>query len=148
VQLRITVEGERGQVIDSVTRDLTLPDFTKVEVSMGTPRVYRGRTVRDLASIRANSSAVPTADREFSRAERLLIRADAYTPGEVQPKISARLLNRNGQKMSDLPVQMSGATGELEMPLSALPAGDYLIELNAAAESGTAQEIIAFRIGR
>jgi hypothetical protein len=34
------------------------------------------------------------------------------------------------------------------MPLSALPAGDYLIELNAAAESGTAQEIIAFRIGR
>ena len=148
VQLRITVEGERGQVIDSVTRELTLPDFTKVEVSMGTPRVYRGRTVRDLASIRANSSAVPTADREFSRAERLLIRADAYTPGEVQPKVSARLLNRNGQKMSDLPVQMSGATGELEMPLSALPAGDYLIELNAAAESGTAQEIIAFRIGR
>jgi VWFA-related protein len=149
LQLRITVEGERGQVIDSVTREVTLPDFTKVEVSMGTPRVFRGRTVRDIANIRANPASIPTADRDFSRAERLLVRVDAYTPGEVQPKVSARLLNRNGQKMSDLPVQTSGGpTAELELPLSALAAGDYLIELNAAAESGTAQEMIAFRIGR
>jgi hypothetical protein len=149
VQLRITVEGQRGQVIDSVTRELTLPDFTKVEVSMGTPRVFRGRTVRDLANIRANAAAIPTADREFSRTERLLVRVDAYTPGEVQPKVTARLLNRSGQKMADLPVQMpAGPTAELELALSSLPTGDYLIELNAAAESGTAQEMIAFRIGR
>jgi hypothetical protein len=139
----------RGQVIDSVTRELTVPDFTKVEVTMGTPRVFRGRTVRDLANIRANPAAVPTADRDFSRAERLLVRVDAYTPGGVTPKVTARLLNRNGQKMSDLPIQTpAGGSAELEFALSALPAGDYLIELNAAAESGTAQEMIAFRIGR
>jgi VWFA-related protein len=149
LQLRITVEGQRGQVIDSVTRELTLPDFTKVEVSMGTPRVFRGRTVRDLANIRANAASVPTADREFSRTERLLVRVDAYTPGEIQPKVTARLLNRNGQKMADLPVQTPASSpAELELALSSLPAGDYLIELNAAAESGTAQEMIAFRIGR
>ncbi|MGB2713167.1 MAG: VWA domain-containing protein [Vicinamibacterales bacterium] len=149
LQLRITVEGARGQVIDSLTRELTLPDFTKVEVTMGTPRVFRGRTVRDIANIRANPGSIPTADREFSRAERLLIRVDAYTPGGITPKVTARLLNRTGQKMSDLPVQVpEGGGAELELPLSALPAGDYLIELNAAAESGTAQEMIAFRIGR
>jgi hypothetical protein len=63
--------------------------------------------------------------------------------------MSARLLNRNGQKMADLPVQTpEGASPELELSLSALPAGDYLIELNATAESGSAQEVIAFRIGR
>jgi VWFA-related protein len=149
LQLRITVEGQRGQVIDSVTRELTLPDFTKVEVSMGTPRVFRGRTARDIANIRANAASIPTTDREFSRTERLLVRVDAYTPGEIQPKVTARLLNRNGQKMADLPVQMPASpTAELEFALSSLPAGDYLIELNAAAESGTAQEMIAFRIGR
>jgi hypothetical protein len=143
------VEGQRGQVIDSVTRELTLPDFTKVEVSMGTPRVFRGRTARDIANIRANAASIPTTDREFSRTERLLVRVDAYTPGEIQPKVTARLLNRNGQKMADLPVQMPASpTAELEFALSSLPAGDYLIELNAAAESGTAQEMIAFRIGR
>lgn len=149
LQLRITVEGARGQVIDSVTRELTLPDFTKVEVAMGTPRVFRGRTVRDIASIRANPAAIPTADRDFSRTERVLVRFDAYTPGGIAPKMTARLLNRNGQKMADLPVQTpEGGSPELELALSALPAGDYLIELNATAESGTAQEVIAFRIGR
>jgi hypothetical protein len=52
--------------------------------------------------------------------------------------------------MSDLPVRQ-GATGqsELELALSPLAAGEYLIELNAKSESGSsAQELIAFRVGR
>ena len=43
--LKIVVEGSRGEVVDSVSRELTLPDFTRVQVSLATPRVYRGRTV-------------------------------------------------------------------------------------------------------
>ncbi len=149
VQLRISVEGKKGQVIDSLTRELTLPDFTRVEVSFGTARVFRGRTVRDLATIKANPASIPTTEREFSRTERLLIRADAYTPGNAAPTVTARLLNRGGQKMSDLPVQVAaGGTVEIELPLSSLPAGDYLIEMNAASNSGTAQELVAFKVGR
>jgi hypothetical protein len=38
---------------------------------------------------------------------------------------------------------------EIELALSSLAAGEYLIELNARSESGsTAQELIAFRVGR
>ena len=149
VQLRISVEGRRGQVIDSLTRELTLPDFTRVEVSFGTARVFRGRTVRELSNIKANPASIPTTEREFSRTERLLIRADAYTPGGVAPTVTARLLNRGGQKMSDLPVQVgAGGAVELELPLSSLPAGDYLIEMNATSNSGTAQELVAFKVGR
>jgi VWFA-related protein len=149
IQLRMNVEAARGQVVDSAVRELTLPDFTQVQVAFSTPRVFRGRTVRDLAAIKADLAAVPTADHEFSRTERLLVRVDAFAPGEARPEVTARLLNRAGAKMSDLPVQ--GAQGrpfELELPLSALPAGDYLIELNAKTPSGTAQEIFAFKVGR
>jgi VWFA-related protein len=146
--LRIVVEGERGQVIDSVTRELTLPDFTQVQVALATPRVFRGRTVRELATVRSSPDAAPTADREFSRTERLLIRTEAYTPGGVAPAVSARLLNRAGQKMADLPVQAQGAAADVELPLASLAPGDYLIEVNAKAESGTAQELIAFKVGR
>jgi VWFA-related protein len=149
LQLRITVEGARGQVIDSTTRELTLPDFTRVEVSFGTARVFRGRTVRELANIKSNAAAIPTADREFSRTERLLLRTDAYTPGGAAPEVTARLLNRSGNKMADLPLQISPAGAvELELPLASLPVGDYLIELNAKAPSGSAQELVAFKIGR
>ena len=38
--------------------------------------------------------------------------------------------------------------GEIELPLSSLAAGDYLIEMNAKTDSGTAQELIAFKVGR
>ena len=149
LQMKIVVEGQRGQVVDSVSRDLTLPDFTRVQVGLATPRVFRGRTVRDLNAIKANPDAVPTADRDFSRTDRLLVRIEAYTPGGAVPAMTARLLNRGGGKMADLPVQAGqGGAGDIELPLSSLAAGDYLIEINAKSESGTAQELIAFKVGR
>jgi hypothetical protein len=147
-QLRIVIEGTKGQVVDSVTRDLTLPDFSRVQVGLATPRVYRGRTVRDLNNIKANPAAPPTADREFTRTDRLLVRTEAYTPGGAVPEMTARLLNRAGTKMADLPVQAQGVGADIELPLASLPVGDYLIELNAKSEAGTAQELVAFKIGR
>jgi VWFA-related protein len=149
LQMRIVVEGQRGQVIDSVSRDLTLPDFTRVQVSLATPRVFRGRTVRDLTAIKTNPNAIPTADRDFSRTDRLLIRTEAYTPGGAAPALTARLLNRGGGQMAVLPVQAGpGGVGDIDLPLSAFAAGDYLIELNAKTDTGTAQELIAFKVGR
>jgi hypothetical protein len=63
--------------------------------------------------------------------------------------MTARLLNRTGQKMADLPVTaVPGAGGDVEFALGALPVGDYLIELNAKTDSGTAQELVAFKVGR
>jgi hypothetical protein len=52
--------------------------------------------------------------------------------------------------MSDLPVrQAAGAPSEIELALAPLAAGEYLIELNAKSEGGsTAQELVAFRVGR
>ena len=148
LQMKIVVEGQRGQVVDSVSRELTLPDFTRVQVALATPRVFRGRTVRDLKAIKANADAVPTADRDFSRTDRILVRTEAYTPGGAVPAMTARLLNRGGGKMADLPVQAGqGGVGDIELPLSSLAAGDYLIEINAKTDSGTAQELIAFKVG-
>jgi hypothetical protein len=51
--------------------------------------------------------------------------------------------------MSDVPVQLSSVgTAEIDLQLSSLAAGDYLIELNAKTDSGSAQEVIAFRVDR
>jgi VWFA-related protein len=150
LQLKMTVEGSRGQVLDTLGRDVTAPDFTSVTMSFGTPRVYRVRTIPELNALKANLNAVPTTEREFSRTDRLYVRADAYAPGGITPPVTARLLNRAGQQMADLKVQQApGRPAEIEMALSSLAAGEYLIELNARSEGGsTAQELIAFRVGR
>jgi hypothetical protein len=145
----MTVEADGGQVLDSSTRELTVPDYTKVQVSLGTPRLYRGRTARDLQTIRTDPAATPAVERVFSRTERLLLRVESYAPGDTRPAVTAKLLNRAGAMMSDLTLQ-AGPAGlfEAELPLSSLAAGEYLIELTAKSESGTAQDTIAFRVGR
>jgi VWFA-related protein len=148
VQLRISVEGARGEVLDSASRELTVPDFTSVSVSLGTPRFYRARTIRDLQTLKASGDAVPTAEREFSRTERVLIRADAYAPGGVQPTVAARLLNRGGDAMNDVPVQMAGATATIELTLANLAAAEYILELTAKTDAGSVQELLAFKVNR
>ena len=46
IEMKIVVENDRGQIIDSATQSLTLPDYAQTQVSFGTPRVYRARTAR------------------------------------------------------------------------------------------------------
>ncbi|HJR59483.1 MAG TPA: hypothetical protein VJ813_08800, partial [Vicinamibacterales bacterium] len=149
LQLRMTVEGDKGQVLDSSVRELTVPDYTQVQVSLGTPRVYRARTARDVQEIRANPAAVPAVDRDFSRAERILVRVESYAPGGITPTVTGRLLNRGGAAMADLTFK-PGADGvfETELALSAFAAGEYLIEFTAKTDAGTAQDTIAFKVGR
>jgi hypothetical protein len=148
IQLRISIEGARGEILDSASREVAVPDFTAVQVSLGTPRLYRARTVRDLQAIKASSDPMPTVDREFSRTERLLVRVDAYGPGGIQPAITARLLNRAGTPMADVPVQMTGPTGAIDLTLANLASAEYILELTAKAEAGTAQELVAIKVNR
>ncbi len=146
LQLRMVVQTADGEVMDASTRELTVPDYTKVQVSFGTPRVFRARTARDVQAVMSNVNAVPVADRSFARSDRIVVRVEAYAPGGVAPVVTARLLNRGGTAMADVPVRSSSGTSELELALAAYAAGEYLLELTGKTESGTAQEIVALRL--
>jgi VWFA-related protein len=148
LQLRMVVENSRGQVMDSATQELTVPDFSKAQVALSTPRVFKGRTVREIQTIKANANATPVADRNFSRADRVLVRVDAYSAAGTAPTVTARLLNRTGTSMADIPVQPLESGGALELTLSSLAAGDYVIEVNAKSDAAAAQELIAFKVSR
>ena len=148
VDLKIVVENDRGQVIDSTTQSLTVPDYAQAQVSFSTPRLYRARTAREALLVRNNVEAAPIASREFSRGERLLIRFDAYTASGPRPDVSAKLLNRTGATMADVPIQsVEGKPFLIDFPLASLAAGEYIIQVDARAPSGTAQQLIGFRVG-
>jgi hypothetical protein len=148
IELRMVVENEHGQVVDSTTESLTLPDYANPQVSFGTPRVYRARTAREMMLLKNNLDAPPIAKRDFSRAERLLIRVDAYAPSGEKPDVSAKLLNRDGHAMADVPVQSDqGKPFSIDLPLASLAPGEYVLELDAKAASGTAQQMVGFKIG-
>ena len=94
--------------------------------------------------------AVPTAAREFSRSERVFVRILTYGTGAAAPTLSARLLNRTGQPVADLPLT-AGAGGndnshDIDLTLSSLPAGEYLVEVTATGPAAPAKELVGFRI--
>jgi hypothetical protein len=147
VQLRIAVQNADAQVMDSSLQEMTVPDYTKVQVALGTPRLFRGRTPRDVQALMGNPTAVPTADRTFSRTEKMVVRVDTFGPGTSTPAVTAKLLNRGGTAMSDVQVHVTpDGTAHMEVPLAALAAGEYLLELTAKTDGGSAQEVLAFKL--
>src|SRR5205823_5466509 len=100
MQLRISVESAASDVLDSETREVAIPDLTASE-ALGTPAVFRARTVRELQQLKSDAQASPTASREFSRTDRVFVRVPVYDPNAT---VTAKLLNRAGNAMADLPV--------------------------------------------
>lgn len=149
LQLRISVEGANAQVLDTDTREVLVPDLSAPQVMISTPRVLVARNALELRSLVSNPDAVPAVGREFRRSDRLLMRFETYGPGDTAPPPTARLLNRAGQPMSDVPVRAAAVTGQphqIDLPLAGLAVGEYLLEIKAKSEAGEATELIAFRM--
>lgn len=149
IQLRVSVEGAAAQVLDSEVRELIVPDLTSPHTALGTPAVFRARTVREFAQLKADPDAVPLTLREFGRTDRLLIRVPAYGPAGVAPTLTAKLLNRAGQAMADLPVTAPATPAglaQIELMLSGLAAGEYILEVKATGLGGEAKELVGFRV--
>jgi VWFA-related protein len=150
LQLRMSVEGAAGQVLDSDFRDLVVPDYAKAEALLSVPAIYRARTQRDVNLLNADANPRPSTAREFSRTERLHVRFQAYAPGGGTATPTARLLNRVGVRINDVLVRAVAARGpadfEADVPLASLPAGDYLLEVALPTEQAPTKQLVAFRV--
>jgi VWFA-related protein len=150
VELRMTVEGTGSTgTLDTEIRSIDVPDLTRPETSVSTPRIFRARTVREMQTMAADPTAVPVATREFSRAERILIRFDAYGAGTETPEPTAVLMNRAGQKMSDVPIAPAKVAGthQIDLGLASIPPGEYLVEITVKGSAGEVKELIPLRVG-
>jgi VWFA-related protein len=150
VQLRMSVQS--GEItLASDDREVIAPDMTANELSFGTPRLYVARTAREFQTLSKDGDAAPTALRDFRRTDRLLVRAEVYGPGGATPTVTAKLLNKQGQRLADVPVTSPAAAGEastIDLPLASMAQGEYLLELSAAiAGQEPAIQLVPFRIG-
>jgi VWFA-related protein len=147
LEVKIILADQEGKTIDRETRTIDVPDFSGREAALGTPRFYRPRTLRDFQTLAADAEAMPVATRDFARTDRLLIRFDAFGPDGEPSAPAASILSRAGRKMFDVQVARAAAAGashQIDLALSPLPAGEYLLEIAAAPEGP--RELAAFRI--
>jgi VWFA-related protein len=146
LQLRLSVEGTASQVLDSETREITIPDMTAPSATLGTPEVFRARTLPELNRLKTDPDAIPTAAREFLRSDRLVVRVPVYGPGGTTPELSVHLLNRAGQAMNQFTPTPSPRPGEqqIDLPVAQLPVGEYVLEIKTTGDGPA--ELVGFRI--
>jgi hypothetical protein len=146
LELTTTVTDREGNTIDREKRVINVPDYAGGETALGTPYFYRARTPREFQALAAGADATPVATREFPRTERLLIRFDAYAPSGESVSPSAAVLSRAGRRMFEVPVTRATASAshQIDLPLSSLPAGEYVLEVVAAPDGP--RQLAAFRI--
>jgi VWFA-related protein len=146
MELEIGALDSSGEVLDRETRKLVVPSMG-LGLTMSTPEVFRGRTLPEWQSLSTDPRALPVIEREFRRTDRLLVRVAAQSAGGT-PVLSARMLNREGGEMSSLPVTSAGFgnLSQIDVPLSALPPGEFLIEVIAKEGAEQASSLVAFRV--
>ena len=148
LQLSLAIEDEAGDVIERDRRTVEIPDFTGTDLVLSTPSFVRARNELEWREVVDDLEVVPTASREFRRTERIVIRFEAYSPGDAQPEVKARLLNRGGQPMHPLDVRPaeSGRPYQVHLQPAHLPPGDYVIELSASSPTDEVTQLVAFRL--
>jgi len=149
IQLDLSIKGAGGGILGNNVQHFVVPDFTGVGVSLSSPHVLRARNALEFRRLRSDPDAIPETARVFRRTDRLLVRFRVYGPGASQIDVTARLLNRGGASMADLPLQApttEDAPYVLDLPLASLAPGEYLIELKAAVGDDSADQLIALRV--
>jgi hypothetical protein len=146
VQLQLSIEDAAARQLDTDVRELAVAALDG-PLAFGTPEVFRARTARTFRALASSLDAVPVASREFSRAERLLVRVPVYAEGDG-PRLSARLSSRLGGPMRDLAFAPGPAPElyQVDLPLAGLAVGDYAIDLTATSPAGSVTERVAFRL--
>jgi VWFA-related protein len=155
ISLEMAIHSSSGTRLDTDYRGLQVPDLRVKKTTFATPQLLRSRTARAFASLVANPDAVPSATREFSRAERLLVRVPVFGPNDTTPTVTATLHNRQGipmrqleQVTAALPAGVAGIV-QFDLPLSWLAPDEYRIELvatSAGPPKDEAKEVVIFRI--
>ena len=146
IELEIGVQDASGEVLDRETRKIVVPSLG-LGLTFSTPEVFRGRTLPEWQAVAADPKAIPVSEREFRRTDRLLVRVGVQSAGGT-PILTARMLNREGQEMSALPVTPAGFGGlsQLDVPLAALPPGEFLIEVIAKDGPEQASTLVPLRV--
>lgn len=138
-----------GDVLDRETRKLVISDPADTPLGLTTPAVFRARTPLEWRVLRAATAPTPTALRDFSRGDRLLIRVDAFGAAARAAQATARLVNRRGIDGARIPVAVRGeGRFEIELPLTNIAQGEWLLAIDTASGEDRAGVMLPFRIAQ
>jgi VWFA-related protein len=147
MQVDLSIRAADGSVLDTSAIDIDTPSVRGAGPVILQPQIVRARTARDFRTLVAQADAAPTPARSFSRSERLLIRVPAYNPDGSSVTASVAVSNIKGETIRKLdPLSVERGIPQFDLPLAFLAPGDYGIEITVTSATGTARQLIRFRL--
>jgi VWFA-related protein len=150
VQIDVKILDAKGVVLDTDSRDVTVPRPRKDTPTIYPPAVIRTRSAREFRDAVGSAAVVPVATRDFLRTDRLLIRVPATDQAGASVPVTAVLLNRWRQAMRDLaPLDAADSVPSItqfDLPLASLAPGEYTVRLTVTHPGGSISEHVTFRV--
>jgi VWFA-related protein len=151
LKVTATVQDGAGEVIDREVRTIEVPDPQGQTLSMSAPVLFRTQSALELRSLDRGPSAVPYPGREFVRTDRLHIRFSVYGATASTATVTARMISQWGKDLAALPLvarASADAPYDLDLPLSSVARGEFLIAITATSGSETVRAFVPIRITR
>ena len=146
--LRVTVRSAGGSVLDRWTQSLVVPDYTAAPLKLGTPRVFRTRTLAETRSFEADPSPTPSASRRFRRTDRIVIDVP-YETNSGQPEVQAQLTNRDGKVLAPLTLAKGpDGVARVVLPLASLAPSTYTVRVDVKAGDEQGAQVVAFTVSQ
>lgn len=150
LQLDLTIHDTTGEVIDREQRTVAIPNPAQATLALATPVVSRARNAAEMRALLENPAPTPFAGREFSRADRVLLRVIPYGSAAAGAAVTAQLLGRRGNTLTELPVRPAavGSGYQIDLPLTSLAAGEFLVAVAARTTLESIETYVPIRVGR
>lgn len=148
LRIAFSARDGAGDVLDRHDRTIDVPDPARTGLWISSPQVIRTSNALELRKVKADPSPTPAPGREFSRADRLLIRFTVHGANAGPAEVTARLLNNRAAPLTPLNVARTGANCEIDLPLISIARGEFLIGIEARHANERAQVYIPLRIAR
>jgi hypothetical protein len=146
LQLALSVRDGAGNILDEDRRPFSVPDLSAAALTIAPPVLLRARSVAEARAIAGGAPASAFAGHEFNRTDRVFVRVAVFGVSATEAQVSARLTNKSGASLLDLPVVNAAGGYQLEVPLTSIARGDYLIAVAAAHGEEHSRALVPIRV--
>jgi hypothetical protein len=110
----------------------------------------RARSAAEFRNLLTAPDPIAFAGRDFNRSDRLLVRVAPYGTASTDAEVTAQLVGPRGTTLAELPIHAEGegAGFRLDLPLSSLATGEFLIAIAARTPAERVETFVPLRISR
>lgn len=127
-------------------RTILVPAEPSPTLHLPAPELWRTRSPAELRAATSEAPPPSSDERSFARTDRLIVRLAPSGSAAEGAKLTVSLVNRQGRRLTDLPIVREGSGWVLDLPLTSIARGGYLLVFEAVAGEDRAAAYVPIRV--